>query len=355
MKKLRCLIAVLCLLSLSCTKDVEKFFTLSENRVDFASEGGEWGIEVTANTNWEVMFNNDLFDWMEVKVTTEDGNGTIQIYVKPNKDATQRNATVTVIGQGKNIRMGKGISITQEAATYLHGVATVLGRNPDCGTFMIQFDEEVPGLPSYSYALGNVFHGINLPEEYKVEGERIEVTFRLTFPDEALQCTAMGTAYPSIFIVNVYPYFPVNLEDILTLNQQKVTIDEGIWGTLLQREGDCQPVIEIDYFAKRYRCRTFPIQREILVYEYTLWKDAVTSSFSPVFFETVFSKLVAITTCDRDGFFELALEPGKYSLFIREKELLYANWGDGQGGVCPIAVEPDKVSEMNLILDYASY
>jgi len=57
----------------------------------------------------------------------------------------------------------------------------------------------------------------------------------------------------------------------------------------------------------------------------------------------------------QQGFFELELEPRKYSVFVKEKGKLYANWGDGQGGLCPVLVESSKVSEINLILDYACY
>jgi|GEM_PF-803855 len=346
MRKLKYLMLACCLLSLSCTKDVDKFFTLSENVVDFASEGGELEITVTANTNWEVMYDKDFIEWLDVKIFGETGNGTIQMRVNPNTYPVQRRAKITVTGQGTGIRIGKEISITQEPTTYLNGVATVLGRNPDCGTFMIQFDE----IPFY----GKVFHGINLPEAYQMEGERIEVLFRSPHPDEVLLCTTMGPFYPSVFIVNAFPYFAMNLKDRLTLNQQKVTITEGIWGTLLQREGDCMPKESLVYNWNR--CRTFPVQREILVYEYTLWfEDTELSSFSPTFFETVFTKLIAKTTCDKEGFFELALEPGKYSVFIRENGMLYADGGDGQGGVCPVVVEPDNVSEVALVLNYAVY
>ena len=78
--------------------------------------------------------------------------------------------------------------------------ATVLGKGLDCGnSFLIQFDEGVIDLPS-SYRL---YYEINLPESYKIKNERVNVKFRAPENDEIMVCTAMGPAYPQIFIIEV--------------------------------------------------------------------------------------------------------------------------------------------------------
>ena len=78
--------------------------------------------------------------------------------------------------------------------------ATVLGKGLDCGnSFLIQFDEGVTGLPS-SYRL---YYEINLPESYKIKNERVYVRFRAPENDEIMVCTAMGPAYPQVYIVEV--------------------------------------------------------------------------------------------------------------------------------------------------------
>ena len=128
---------------------------------------------------------------------------------------------------------------------------------------------------------------------------------------------------------------------------EKITITEGIWGTIVQREGNCRPPIQ-------NTCKIFPVEREIWVYEYARRdKDAFRLEGSFKFFIKVNTELIAKTTSDEEGFFELALKPGKYSVFVLEKGLLYASISDGQGGIMPISVEPYKVSKYNLAINYA--
>lgn len=127
-------------------------------------------------------------------------------------------------------------------------------------------------------------------------------------------------------------------------NKSKVSITEGIWGTLTQREGDWMP-------GSDGNRKEFPTQREIAVYEYTTIKEIEGHPSSC----EVHTKLIATTTCDKEGFFELNLNPGKYSVFLKEKGKLYAISGDGAGGLCPVEVESSKVSELNLSVSYATH
>ena len=137
-------------------------------------------------------------------------------------------------------------------------------------------------------------------------------------------------------------------EELRIHNASKISIKEGIWGTLVKTEGDCMPAIDWENTT----CKQFPVKREILIYEYT--KINETRHEFTKFLE-VYTKLVATATCDEEGFFELALESGKYSVFVREGGYLYANSFDGQGGISSITVESSKVSEEFLNLNYASY
>jgi hypothetical protein len=51
----------------------------------------------------------------------------------------------------------------------------------------------------------------------------------------------------------------------------------------------------------------------------------------------------------------VTLDPGKYSVFIIEKDKFYANSFDGLGGIYPIVVKADSIGSIELILDYATY
>jgi len=132
-------------------------------------------------------------------------------------------------------------------------------------------------------------------------------------------------------------------------NKEKMTISQGIGGTVLLREGNC-----MQFGGGAWNsCRIFPIQREVLVYEYTTIEQ-VTYLGTPVFYSGISTQLFATTTCDKEGFLELELEPGNYSVFVREKGQLYASRFDGVGGINPITVESAQVAEPYLWINYAA-
>ena len=80
--------------------------------------------------------------------------------------------------------------------------AKVLGKGLDCGNlFLIKFNNDVSGLPVNNF--DNTFYAINLPEEFKTEGEQIKVEFREPKNDEAMACTTLGIGYPHIYITKV--------------------------------------------------------------------------------------------------------------------------------------------------------
>jgi hypothetical protein len=139
-------------------------------------------------------------------------------------------------------------------------------------------------------------------------------------------------------------------EELYKYNKDKISITEGIWGTLVQIEGNCMPTT-----SENSSCKQYPIKREIVIYEYTTLADVVESPTSLPFFEKVYTKLIATTISDNEGFFQVKLAPGKYSIFVKEKQLLYANTFGEQGGISPIIIEPSKVSENNLNIDYAAW
>ena len=80
--------------------------------------------------------------------------------------------------------------------------ATVRTKGIDCNeSYLIKFDDTVSGLPHNTFE--NTFYEINLPDAYKVDGLRINVTFREPTNSELMTCTSQGPSYPQIFIINV--------------------------------------------------------------------------------------------------------------------------------------------------------
>ena len=137
-----------------------------------------------------------------------------------------------------------------------------------------------------------------------------------------------------------------NFLELNKYNENKISITEGIWGTVILREGNCMPGV-------LGRCFYYPVKREVLVYEYTNLNETVRPSTAPVYSE-VFTKLIATTICDEEGFFEIGLAPGKYSVFVKEKLYLYSNLFDGSGGINPVIVEKSAVTEKNMWISYGT-
>jgi hypothetical protein len=78
--------------------------------------------------------------------------------------------------------------------------AVVIGKGLDCGdSFLIKFNENIPGLPN---TIDNTFYEINLPNEFKEDGKEIKVDFRETKDNEYLICTTLGIGYNAIYILS---------------------------------------------------------------------------------------------------------------------------------------------------------
>jgi hypothetical protein len=78
--------------------------------------------------------------------------------------------------------------------------ATILEKGLDCGdSFLIKVNEDVSGLPENPF--DHIFYEINLPEEFKVKGKKVNIEFRNPKDEEQIICTTMGPGYPKLFII----------------------------------------------------------------------------------------------------------------------------------------------------------
>jgi hypothetical protein len=129
-------------------------------------------------------------------------------------------------------------------------------------------------------------------------------------------------------------------------SNEKVTIDQGLWGDVWFWEGDFMP----DKFGTI--CQ---VKREIYIFELTMMNGAVKVKPYSSFYSSINSKLVTITESDITGFFQVELEPGLYSLFVLEGKYYYSNLFDGYGAIFPIKVESGKVAEVRFDITYDAY
>lgn len=129
--------------------------------------------------------------------------------------------------------------------------------------------------------------------------------------------------------------------------EPKITVSQGIYGTVQFKLGNCMPIGGPGVSD----CRTCPVKRKIQIYNYSLITDAVRSLNSTVFFERLNTKLIAETESDANGFFQVTLQPGTYTMVVVEDGKLYANSGDGQGGINPFTVGTG-IKSVDMRIDY---
>jgi hypothetical protein len=129
-------------------------------------------------------------------------------------------------------------------------------------------------------------------------------------------------------------------------NPSKVTIADGVWGTISFMEGNCMPVFD----PATSTCKNCPVQRTVRFYEYTLRSQA-TPQGSQQFFDSFSTQLVKEVASDGQGFYQADLPAGKYTVVVLENGKLYSFGADAQGGLSPLTLTGGK-QNVNLTLTY---
>lgn len=129
------------------------------------------------------------------------------------------------------------------------------------------------------------------------------------------------------------------------------SIHTGIYGTVIERYGNWQPELNPNDTTRGER----PIVSEIYVYEYTKSQEVEGALYTHFPIDGMPHKLVAKTKSMANGFYEMELKPGSYSVFLLEDGQLYANGFDGYGGINPVTVIADSAIYFPLVLDHAVY
>lgn len=130
-------------------------------------------------------------------------------------------------------------------------------------------------------------------------------------------------------------------------NEGKVTITTGIWGTVSMLQGNCMPIVDPNV------CSHCPAKRVVRVYEYTMPNKAVPSNNSSIFYDSFSTQLIAETEADEDGFYQLNIPPGHYTIVTIEEGKIFAGGTDGAGGLSPFTIENNtELKNINLIRTY---
>jgi len=70
------------------------------------------------------------------------------------------------------------------------------------------------------------------------------------------------------------------------------------------------------------------------------------------FYSGLKSKLVQKAISNEDGRFIVALEPGTYSIFVKEPEGLFANRFDQAGIINPVTIKRNELVDVLIKVDY---
>ncbi len=143
-----------------------------------------------------------------------------------------------------------------------------------------------------------------------------------------------------------------NIEALLEHNLDKISIDQGVAGTVVFIRGNCMPGAVSDT-TPEHACRRYPVQRTVRIHEIT--HRSKSEHVQGGFHRDVKTNLVASIQTDREGFFEIDLPPGKYSVFVEEENLLYANLWDGQGFIQPVTVNEGQATVIRINIDHLAY
>jgi hypothetical protein len=135
-----------------------------------------------------------------------------------------------------------------------------------------------------------------------------------------------------------------DLQKTMTENTGKLTIPLGIWGTVYFTEGNCMPVID----PHTTTCKSCPVKRIVQIYAYTKTSQALPYPNHGTLFDSFSTQLIKEVETDDQGFYQVSLPGGIYTVAIKENGKLYANGGDGQGGITPVEVGgPTKYGPTN--------
>lgn len=120
---------------------------------------------------------------------------------------------------------------------------------------------------------------------------------------------------------------------------------QGVQGQVFWLSGDQMPG------PGKKRSPQQGVVREILFYEATTLAEAKQESN---FFSLPNKQPVGTVMSSPEGNFSINLPAGKYSVFVKEQDGLFANLFDGDGCINCISVAPKKMTWITITVDYAA-
>lgn len=126
----------------------------------------------------------------------------------------------------------------------------------------------------------------------------------------------------------------------------EVNISQGMYGKVLLRTGNCMPGPGDQ--ERENDCEASPVETTVYVREPTT-RDNMESQYL-----AEESNLVKQVGTNEEGFYEVELAPGTYSVFVEDDGKEYCNRSDGQGRMCPVKVG-DGTIRHDIEIDHAAW
>jgi len=129
-------------------------------------------------------------------------------------------------------------------------------------------------------------------------------------------------------------------------------IAQGVTGRVIFWEGDFMPGMDREGRPDGRGGRKIPVVRDIYIHALTNMSMVEQAPDYSPFYSRINSELVAQTRSDSTGAFQVELPPGRYSCFVKEDSMLYANMFDGDGNILPFEVRKDSVTHITIDITY---
>ncbi len=153
------------------------------------------------------------------------------------------------------------------------------------------------------------------------------------------------TLMMTILIIACQDPEPVNIEDVILDNMAKITISQGIAGTVIYKEGNFMPPVVPGSGV------IYPLSRKVYLYDYAQVFNLPLGHFIEP--DSVTSTLLSQIKSDINGFYQFNIsDTGIYSIFVKENGKYYNDYMDGSHGVNSFKINRDSVLIYNIFLDY---
>ena len=131
----------------------------------------------------------------------------------------------------------------------------------------------------------------------------------------------------------------------------RVTIEQGVWGRVLFREGDFSPRVG----GACSSGSVAPVSRTVYVFRPVTWSALVAAGGDATLHDRIPAEVVDSVRAGEDGFYQLRLPPGLYSVIAREDARFFVNhFGDTEFGLtaAPVRVPEGGVVFREIDIDY---